>query len=90
MVGFATTLGALSGTNCAPPTSAGACLIDTQLATGVKSGYLFAISGTGNTTPISAYQFQSRSSNTEPDGRTLLLLIRGWRDSGGYSLADNL
>jgi type IV pilus assembly protein PilA len=59
MVGYATTLGALSGTNCAPPTAAGACLIDTQLATGVKSGYSFVLSGTGNTAPISAYQIRA-------------------------------
>jgi type IV pilus assembly protein PilA len=59
MVGYAATLGALSGMNCAPPTSAGACLIDTQLATGVKSGYLFVLSGTGNNTPISAYQIRA-------------------------------
>ena len=58
-VGFAATLSALAGTNCNPPTSAGACLIDTQLATGVKSGYSFVISGTGSTTPVSSYQFRA-------------------------------
>ena len=58
MVGYASTLLALSGTNCAPPTSAGACLIDTQLATGVKSGYSFVLSGTGSTAPVSAYQIR--------------------------------
>ena len=52
-VGYASTLGALSGTNCTPPTSSGACLIDTALAGGTKSGYVFAlsnVSGTPNTT----------------------------------------
>ncbi len=54
-VGFAGTLGALAGTSCAPPTSAGACLIDTQLASGSKSGYNFALSGVSGT-PASTYQ----------------------------------
>jgi type IV pilus assembly protein PilA len=57
-VGYAATLAALSGTNCNPPSSAGACLIDTQLASGTKSGYTFTISGTtGN--PVSTYQFRA-------------------------------
>ena len=33
-VGFAASLAALSGTSCAPPTSAGACLIDTAAGVG--------------------------------------------------------
>ena len=57
--GYASTLLALSGTNCAPPSAASACLIDTQLASGVKSGYSFVISGTGTNTPVSAYQFRA-------------------------------
>src|SRR5450755_4351968 len=52
--GFASTLGALSGTACAPPSSAGACLIDTQLASGTKSGYSFVLSASG--TPAGTYQ----------------------------------
>jgi type IV pilus assembly protein PilA len=55
-VGYATTFGALAGTNCSPPTSAGACLIDTVLASGIKSGYTFQIAGTGSA-PNSSYQF---------------------------------
>jgi type II secretory pathway pseudopilin PulG len=55
-VGFAGTMGALGGTTCTPPNSTSACLIDTQLAAGKKSGYSFALSGvTGN--PASTYQF---------------------------------
>jgi type IV pilus assembly protein PilA len=54
-VGFASSLGALAGTSCAPPNSAGACLIDTQLAGGTKSGYSFTISGTSGS-PVSTYQ----------------------------------
>jgi type IV pilus assembly protein PilA len=55
-VGFATTLGALSGTSCVPPSSTGACLIDTTLASGLKNGYTFAISNTGSA-PNSTYTF---------------------------------
>lgn len=55
-VGFAGSLPALGGTSCAPPTSTGACLIDTQLQSGNKSGYNFAISGVTGT-PASTYQF---------------------------------
>jgi len=56
-IGYATTLGALAGTNCTPPTSAGACLIDTVLASGTKSGYVFQITGTSGSTPTSTYQY---------------------------------
>lgn len=38
-VGFASSLANLGGTSCGPPSSTGACLIDTQLAGGTKSGY---------------------------------------------------
>jgi type IV pilus assembly protein PilA len=58
-VGYAATLVALAGRNCNPPTSAGACLIDTQLASGIKSGYSIAICCTGTTTPVSSYQFRA-------------------------------
>jgi prepilin-type N-terminal cleavage/methylation domain-containing protein len=54
-VGFASTLTALGGTNCMPPSSASACLIDTQLASGTKNGYTFTMAGvTGN--PAATYQ----------------------------------
>jgi len=77
-VGYAATLSALAGTNCSPPTSAGACLIDSQMASGVKSGYSFVLSGTGSTVPVSTYQFRAdpltpnqtgvRFFCTSPDG----------------------
>lgn len=54
-VGFGATLAVLGGTSCAPPTSTGACLIDTQLQSGTKSGYSFAMSGVTGT-PASTYQ----------------------------------
>ena len=55
-VGFAGTLASLSGTctGTVIPTSATACLIDSQLATGTKSGYKFNIASTG-TSPSSNY-----------------------------------
>jgi len=46
-VGFAPTLAALGGTNCDNPDENGACLIDSQLASGNKSGYNFTSAGTG-------------------------------------------
>jgi type IV pilus assembly protein PilA len=57
-VGFAVTIGSLAGVNCAPPGSTGACLIDTQLASGSKSGYSFTESGTSGT-PNATYQFRA-------------------------------
>jgi type IV pilus assembly protein PilA len=53
-VGFASTLGALGGTSCTPPSSAGACLIDTVLAAGQRSGYSFQLTNVSGT-PASSY-----------------------------------
>lgn len=52
--GYASTLTALGGVACNPPTSAGACLIDSQLATGTKTGYTFALAGVTGT-PVATY-----------------------------------
>ena len=57
-VGFAATLSALGGTSCSPPTTSSACLIDTQLASGTKSGYTFTMSGATGT-PNAAYQVRA-------------------------------
>src|SRR5215472_8732396 len=57
-VGFAGTLGALAGTTCAPPDSTSACLIDTQLGTGTKSGYTITLIGVTGT-PASTYDFEA-------------------------------
>ena len=54
-VGYAANLSALGGTSCNPPTSASGCLIDTQLATGTKSGYSFVALGSGGP-PSGTYQ----------------------------------
>jgi type IV pilus assembly protein PilA len=53
-VGYAATLSALSGTACAPPSAASACLIDTQLASGAKNGYTYALTASGE--PVSTYE----------------------------------
>jgi type IV pilus assembly protein PilA len=53
-VGFAGSLSALSGTSCYPPNSTSACLIDTALATGQRSGYSFTLTG-GSGTPSGSY-----------------------------------
>jgi type IV pilus assembly protein PilA len=53
-VGFAPTLAALGGTNCDTPDENGACLIDTLLAAGTKSGYSFSSTGLG-TAPSGQY-----------------------------------
>ena len=47
-VGFASNLTALTGTctGAVVPTSTSACLIDTTLAAGTKSGYKFTVAGT--------------------------------------------
>jgi type IV pilus assembly protein PilA len=55
-VGFAAALTNLSGscTGATIPTSTSACLIDSQLASGSKSGYTFKVTGSGGP-PASTY-----------------------------------
>ncbi|MGB8010689.1 MAG: prepilin-type N-terminal cleavage/methylation domain-containing protein [Terriglobales bacterium] len=53
-VGYASTLTALGGTSCSPPSTSGACLIDTVLASGQRSGYNFTLSNVTGT-PASTY-----------------------------------
>jgi len=55
-VGFASTLAALGGTSCTPPNETSACLIDTVLAGGQRSGYNFTLSNVTGT-PSSTYNF---------------------------------
>jgi len=66
-VGFASTLGALGGSSCTPPNSSGACLIDTQLASGTKSGYSFTMAGASGT-PNATYQFIASPINPNQSG----------------------
>ncbi len=52
-VGYASSLTVLGGTGCTPPTSTSACLIDTVLASGQRTGYSFTltnVTGTPNST----------------------------------------
>ena len=44
----------IRGVSFGPPSSTGACLIDTQLSSGTKSGYSFALSNVTGT-PASSY-----------------------------------
>lgn len=53
-VGFSN-LANLAGTSCTPPSSTGACLIDTTLAAGTKSGYSFQAAPSGSN-PAGSYQ----------------------------------
>lgn len=55
-VGYASALTSMAGVSCTPPGQTGACLIDTQLASGSKSGYSFSLTGASGT-PNATYQF---------------------------------
>src|SRR5437667_10501015 len=70
-VGFGATLGVLAGTSCAPPTSAGACLIDTQLASGTKSGDTSAMVGVTGTPACTDHAIASPSAANTTRGGTL-------------------
>ena len=54
-VGFAATLSVLGGVAPCTPSSTTACLIDSVLAAGVKSGYNFAATGAGGPPMIMYY-----------------------------------
>jgi prepilin-type N-terminal cleavage/methylation domain-containing protein len=54
-VGYASTMTALGGTSCTPPSSASACLIDIALAGGLRNGYTFSLTNVTGT-PASTYQ----------------------------------
>jgi type IV pilus assembly protein PilA len=53
-IGYAVTLSALGGTTPCVPVSTAACLIDSGLAGGIKSGYTFTAVGGGGT-PATQY-----------------------------------
>ena len=63
-VGYATSLANLAGTSCSPPSSTGACLIDSQLAGGSKSGYSFSVGGASGT---SNWSYQVLASPITPN-----------------------
>jgi len=56
--GFAHPLSYLAGTNCAstPPTATNACLIDSALGSGTRSGYVFTLTNISGT-PAGSYNF---------------------------------
>jgi len=57
-VGFAHPMSYLAGSTCAStaPTSTGACLIDSVLGAGTRSGYVFSLTNTSGT-PAGSYNF---------------------------------
>ena len=68
-VGYANGLNLLTGTctGSVLPTSGAACLIDSQLASGSKSGYLFTAAATGGT-PLSAYDVEANPQTQNTTG----------------------
>jgi type IV pilus assembly protein PilA len=66
-VGYASTLNALGGTSCTPPSSSSSCLIDTAVATGTKSGYNFVLTNVSGT-PNSTYNFIASPSTWNYSG----------------------
>jgi prepilin-type N-terminal cleavage/methylation domain-containing protein len=66
-VGFAATLTALGGTSCNPPGPASACIVDTVLAAGVRSGYTFNLSNVTGT-PSQAYQITGAPTSPQITG----------------------
>jgi type IV pilus assembly protein PilA len=54
-VGFADTLTTLGGVSPCTPSSTTACLIDSVLATGTKSGYTFTATGAGGPPAVNYY-----------------------------------
>jgi type IV pilus assembly protein PilA len=69
-VGFSSGLGVLGGTctGTTIPTSSTACLIDTVLAGGSKSGYSFSEASYGGGTPVGAYETDSQPSTMNQTG----------------------
>ncbi len=68
-VGFAATLTALAGdcSGSTAPTSSSACLIDSVLQSGTKSGYKFVLQGVSGA-PASSYQFIASPVNSNLTG----------------------
>jgi type IV pilus assembly protein PilA len=54
-VGYATTLSNLGGVSPCTPSSTTACLIDSVLASGIKSGYTFTAAGAGGPPAVQYY-----------------------------------
>jgi prepilin-type N-terminal cleavage/methylation domain-containing protein len=69
-VGFAASLGNLSGTctGTVVPTSSSACLIDTFLAGGSKSGYSFTMASYGSGTPTGSFETDAAPTTPNQSG----------------------
>jgi len=69
-VGFSASLANLAGscTGATLPTSAGACLIDSQLASGTKSGYVFTAAATATSGINSAYDVEANPQTQNTTG----------------------
>jgi prepilin-type N-terminal cleavage/methylation domain len=66
-VGFSSSLAALGGTSCAPPTPASACIIDDALASGQRSGYNFVVANVSGT-PATSYNVLATPSAYNSSG----------------------
>jgi len=87
-VGYSANLTNLAGTTCAPPNSGSACLIDTNLAAGTKSGYTFAMAATASGTLNVGYQASADPLNPNQTGvRYFCSFEDGVVRSGSASLA---
>ena len=70
-VGFATTLAVLGpDANPCTPSSANACLIDSVLSAGVKSGYNFTATGAGGPPAVQYYTTATPVSVNQTGGRS--------------------
>ncbi len=87
-VGFSG-LSNLAGTSCTPPSSTSACLIDTTLAAGTKSGYTFEAHGLGFQPGGQLLCFRI-ADHCEPDGQSFLLLSCGCGCALQHSCSDEL
>jgi prepilin-type N-terminal cleavage/methylation domain-containing protein len=66
-VGFSSSLAALGGTSCSPPTPASACIIDDALASGQRSGYNFVVANVSGT-PATSYNVLATPSAYNSSG----------------------
>jgi len=87
--GYASTLTALGGTSCSPADETSACLIDTQLASGSKSGYSFTLTTTSTTL---ADQYVVVGMPVGSNGNRSFCTIESgslFFDSAGAAIADH-
>jgi prepilin-type N-terminal cleavage/methylation domain-containing protein len=66
-VGFSSSLSALGGSSCSPPDPTSACIIDSPLAAGQRSGYNFVLANVSGT-PASSYNVLATPSAYNSSG----------------------